>query len=85
MTLVYCVFAQRSENVSSKNMPAARNLLAKGRKTKAEKASKFVINNQTGNESIVTNAKKPLHTSTPADGLHHAEDSKSNIGPKIDR
>lgn len=66
-------------------MPATRNLLPKGRKTKAEKASKFLINNQTGNESIVTNAKKPLHTSTPADGLHLTEDNKSNIGQKIDR
>ena len=77
---------KRSEHTHSRNIPAARApLLGKGRQTKDEKTLKVSIKDQTGNESIVTNVKKPLHTSTPADILNHVEERKTSTGQKTDR
>mgnify|MGYP002804008138 FL=1 len=77
---------KRSEHTQSRNIPSARApLLGKGRKTRDEKTLKVSIKDQTGNESIVTNVKKPLHTSTPADILLHVEERKTSTGQKTDR
>lgn len=75
------VNVKRSENQSSRTTAMA----AKDRRTKTDKTSKSMLKDQTANQSIVTNVKKPLHTSTPAEVFHHAENSKSNTAQKTDR
>jgi hypothetical protein len=84
--LYFLIQRTGNENTQSRNMPAARApLLGKGKKTKDEKTLKFSIKEQTANESIVTNVKKPLYTSTPADVLHHVEERKPSTGQKTER
>jgi hypothetical protein len=80
-TIGFYILPQRSENQSSRTTAMA----AKDRRTKTDKTSKSMLKDQTANQSIVTNVKKPLHTSTPAEVFHHAENSKSNTAQKTDR
>lgn len=82
------LLSQRSENQPSKSLAATRPpvpVVAKGRKTNEEKATKTSANEQTANESIVTNVKKPLHTSTPAEISHYPDVGNLNAVQKVER
>ncbi|XP_028391382.1 uncharacterized protein LOC114516179 [Dendronephthya gigantea] len=77
--------AKRSDGQPSRNAPVTRT----SAKSKKPRAAGILVAapKETGNESIVTNVKKPLHTSTPAEVPHQfvPEDSKSNTALKTER
>ena len=88
---VFCTLNQRTENqLSSKTAAASTRVsnLAKGRKTKTGNVSKSLAKDAR-NESLVTNVKKPMFTSTPADVPLHdgamSEEGKPSAVQKPDR